>query len=117
WRRRRGWGSGPPSSPRGGGRGWLRRGFESWRRRMCGNSSSGSSPESMTTAAVIVAGGSGRRMGGMRKQYLDLLGEPVLLRSVRPFLDHARVGSVVVVLPAEDVDAPPDWLRSLPITL
>lgn len=65
-------------------------------------------------AAVIVAGGSGRRMGTpVRKQYLEILGEPVLLRAVRPFVDHPGVGEVVVVLPAEDAGAPPSWLTEL----
>ncbi len=66
---------------------------------------------------VVVAGGSGRRMGGgVRKQYLELDGTPVLLRALTPFLEHPRIGAVVVVLPADDVEAPPAWLRALPVT-
>jgi 2-C-methyl-D-erythritol 4-phosphate cytidylyltransferase len=84
---------------------------------MCGSSSSASSPEVGRVAAVVVAGGSGQRMGGVRKQYLDLLGEPVLLWSVRPFLAHPQVQTVVVVLPGEDVADPPPWLSQLPVTL
>lgn len=72
-------------------------------------------------AAVIVAAGSGRRMGdaagGVRKQYLEVLGEPVLRRAVRAFTEHPRVAEVVVVLPAEDVEAPPAWLADLPVRL
>jgi 2-C-methyl-D-erythritol 4-phosphate cytidylyltransferase len=65
-------------------------------------------------AAIIVAGGSGRRFGGpVRKQYLAVGGQPVLLRAILPFLHHPRIHRVVVVLPAEDVDAPPPWLASL----
>ncbi|HEX6926996.1 MAG TPA: 2-C-methyl-D-erythritol 4-phosphate cytidylyltransferase [Longimicrobiaceae bacterium] len=82
---------------------------------MSGSSSTTSSPEPATAAAVIVAGGSGRRMGGVRKQYLELCGEPVLLRALRPFVEHPGIGPVVVVLPAEDVDSPPDWLQGLPV--
>lgn len=70
--------------------------------------------EAFSVAAVIVAGGSGRRMGApVRKQYLEILGEPVLLRAVRPFVDHPGVGEVVVVLPEEDAGSPPSWLVEL----
>lgn len=84
---------------------------------MSASSSNGSSPDSGPVAAVIVAAGSGRRMGGVRKQYLEILGAPVLLRAIRPFLDHPRVRAVVVVLPEEDVAEPPLWLRGLPLKL
>lgn len=67
---------------------------------------------------MIVAGGSGTRIGGaVRKQYLEIAGIPVLLRAVRPFLDHPRIGAVVVVLPADDLIAPPAWLAGLAVTL
>ncbi|MBV9773087.1 MAG: 2-C-methyl-D-erythritol 4-phosphate cytidylyltransferase [Gemmatimonadetes bacterium] len=69
-------------------------------------------------AAVVVAGGSGRRMGGgVRKQYLEVSGEPILLHALRPFLAHPAVGVVVVVLPAEDTAAPPAWLAALDVTV
>ncbi|HEX6042743.1 2-C-methyl-D-erythritol 4-phosphate cytidylyltransferase [Longimicrobium sp.] len=73
---------------------------------------------SARAAAVIVAGGSGRRFGGpVRKQYLEIGGEPVLLRAVRAFLHHPRIASVVVVLPPDDVEDPPRWLADLPVTI
>lgn len=53
--------------------------------------------------------------GARRKQYLELRGEPVLLRALRPFLEHPRIVSTVLVLPPEDVDTPPSWLRALPV--
>ncbi|NNC33094.1 2-C-methyl-D-erythritol 4-phosphate cytidylyltransferase [Longimicrobium terrae] len=69
-------------------------------------------------AAVIVAGGSGRRFGGpVRKQYLSIGGQPVLLRAILPFLRHPRIERVVVVLPAEDVEPPPAWLQGMGIVL
>jgi 2-C-methyl-D-erythritol 4-phosphate cytidylyltransferase len=69
-------------------------------------------------AAVIVAGGSGTRFGGpVRKQYLEIGGVPVLLRAVRPFLAHPRIHQTVVVLPADDVADPPEWLAGLPIRI
>jgi 2-C-methyl-D-erythritol 4-phosphate cytidylyltransferase len=60
-------------------------------------------------AAVLPAGGAGLRMGdgAVRKQYAVLGGEVVLLRSLRPFLEHPKVEWVVVALPAGDVAAPP----------
>lgn len=63
----------------------------------------------MRVAAVLPSGGSGLRMGagGVRKQYVELGGEPVLLRAVRPFVQHPEVEWIVVVLPPEDVEAPP----------
>ncbi|MFO7892602.1 MAG: 2-C-methyl-D-erythritol 4-phosphate cytidylyltransferase [Longimicrobiales bacterium] len=63
----------------------------------------------MRVAAVLPAGGAGLRMGegGVRKQYTELCGEPVLLRSLRPFLEHPEVEWVVVALPPDDVEDPP----------
>jgi 2-C-methyl-D-erythritol 4-phosphate cytidylyltransferase len=54
---------------------------------------------------------------GTRKQYLDLLGRPVLAWALEPFLRHPGVGRVVVVLPAADVAGAPRWLATLPVTL
>lgn len=61
-------------------------------------------------AVVIPAAGAGRRMGGVPKQYLELAGEPLLLRTLRPFLDHPRVRWIVIALPKDDIAAPPGWL-------
>jgi 2-C-methyl-D-erythritol 4-phosphate cytidylyltransferase len=44
------------------------------------------------------------------KQFRDIAGVPMLLRSIRPFARHPRVGRVVVALPAEFVETPPAWL-------
>ena len=52
-------------------------------------------------------------MGGTRKAFLELAGEPLLARALRPFLDDPRVESVAVALAAEDVARPPEWLRAL----
>lgn len=49
--------------------------------------------------ALIVAGGSGQRFGAERpKQYLDLLGKPILRRTVDAFLSHPRITGVQVVI-------------------
>jgi 2-C-methyl-D-erythritol 4-phosphate cytidylyltransferase len=69
-------------------------------------------------AAVVVAGGSGRRMGGaVRKQYLEVGGEPILLRAVRAFVHHPGIGATVVVLPREDAADPPAWLTVLGVVV
>ncbi len=68
----------------------------------------------MTRAAVVVpAAGSGRRLGGVRKAYLELAGEPLLVRALRPFLAHPAIEWAVVALPEEDAADPPPWLRAL----
>ena len=86
---------------------------------MCASWSSASSPEPRPrAAAVVVAGGSGTRMGSdVRKQYLDLLGQPVLLWAVRAFLEHPGVDATVVVLPPADAADPPPWLAGLAVRL
>ena len=53
--------------------------------------------------AIITAGGRGTRMPGLRKkQFLRLGGLPIFLWPVLRFLQHPRVGRVIVVLPKDD---------------
>ena len=47
------------------------------------------------------------------KQFRLVGGVPLLLRAIRPFAEHPRVGPIVVVLPPEHAAAPPEWLRGL----
>ena len=63
----------------------------------------------MRVAAVVPAGGAGLRMGGagVRKQYVRLAGEPVLLRAIRPLRSDPRVEWVILALPPDDVADPP----------
>jgi 2-C-methyl-D-erythritol 4-phosphate cytidylyltransferase len=68
----------------------------------------GSPPD---VGVVIVAAGAGVRAGpGEPKQFRPILGVPMLLRALRPFLDHPAVRKVVVALPAEAVQRLPTWL-------
>ena len=68
-------------------------------------------PSPRDVGVVIVAAGSGTRIGGdTPKQFLEIAGVPMLLRSIRPFVRHPSVGHVVVVLRATDAAAPPGWL-------
>jgi 2-C-methyl-D-erythritol 4-phosphate cytidylyltransferase len=81
-------------------------------------SNASSPPERSRAAAVIVAGGAGLRFGGpVRKQYLEIGGAPVLLRAIRPFLAHPRIGQVVVVIPPGDVLHAPTWLLDVPVLI
>lgn len=54
-------------------------------------------------AALIVAAGRGSRFGGPKpKQYLDLAGQSVIRRAVLPFVGHAAVDVVQVVIHPDD---------------
>lgn len=65
-------------------------------------------------AVVLVAAGAGVRAGpGEPKQFRPILGVPMLLRALRPFLSHPQVDHVVVTLPAGHAEHPPDWLGKL----
>jgi 2-C-methyl-D-erythritol 4-phosphate cytidylyltransferase len=65
------------------------------------------------TGVVVPAAGGGSRMGGRRKPFLELAGEPVLARALRPFLGHPTVEIIVVALPPDVVAEPPHWLSAL----
>jgi 2-C-methyl-D-erythritol 4-phosphate cytidylyltransferase len=52
-------------------------------------------------------------MGGVKKPWLELAGEPVLRHTLRPFLADDRVVALVVALSAEDAADPPAWLAML----
>jgi 2-C-methyl-D-erythritol 4-phosphate cytidylyltransferase len=69
-------------------------------------------PAPARCGAVVVAGGRGARAGGETpKQFRPIGGVPMLLRAIRPFAAHPRVGPIVVVLPAEEAGRPPEWLQ------
>ncbi|MCI5222107.1 MAG: 2-C-methyl-D-erythritol 4-phosphate cytidylyltransferase, partial [Candidatus Electrothrix sp. AR4] len=58
-----------------------------------------------TTAAIIPAAGFGTRMGGgIPKQFLELAGVPVLVRTLRVFLDHPDIHCIMLVLPPEHLE-------------
>ena len=77
--------------------------------RLTGDSSNSEEGE-LTVGVVIPAAGSGQRMGGLAKAFLELSGEPILMRALRPFLEHPGVREVVVSLPTADAESPPGWL-------
>ena len=70
-------------------------------------------PSRRDVGVVIVAAGQGTRIGGSTpKQFVEIGGVPMLLRSIRPFARHPAVLHIVVVLRAPDAAAPPAWLLS-----
>ena len=55
----------------------------------------------MNTLAILVAAGRGERMGAdCPKAFVELAGEPLLLRAARAFDESAEVDGVVAVVPA-----------------
>lgn len=55
-------------------------------------------------SAVIVAAGSSRRMGGINKLLLTLLGKTVLERTVEAFDKNENVNEIVLAARAEDIE-------------
>jgi 2-C-methyl-D-erythritol 4-phosphate cytidylyltransferase len=56
--------------------------------------------------AIVVAAGKGTRLGGDRpKQFLELNGVPVIVRTLRQFERCREVDEIIVVLPADEVSA------------
>lgn len=63
---------------------------------------------------ILLGAGAGLRAGGETpKQFRDVAGVPLLLRSLRPFASHPLIGVVVVTLPHDLVSTPPAWLQDL----
>lgn len=55
--------------------------------------------------AVVAAGGIGKRMGGSRaKQFLELLGKPLLIRTLEALQASAAIDTVVVAAPEDAVE-------------
>ena len=64
----------------------------------------------MKTVAIIVAGGSGMRFGAeLPKQFLELGGKPILMRSIGAFANSGNCPvDVIVTLPSDQMDL---WQR------
>jgi 2-C-methyl-D-erythritol 4-phosphate cytidylyltransferase len=62
---------------------------------------------------ILAAAGRGERIGGSPKQFREIAGVPMLLRSLRPFAGHPEVAHVAIVLPVATAATPPDWLGQL----
>lgn len=60
----------------------------------------------MKAAVIIAAGGIGKRMGqGKPKQYLELLGRPMICHTLDRFSDIADIKKVIAVLPDDFVSS------------
>ena len=60
----------------------------------------------MKTAAILLAGGKGERIGGNSpKQFLSLLGKPLLFYSLESFNASPQVDSIYLVLPEEEINS------------
>ena len=73
----------------------------------------GASARPPRIGVAVPAAGAGRRMGEVRKPWLELLGEPLIVHALRPFLADPRVMAVVVALAEDDALDPPAWLSAL----
>ncbi|MDT8341823.1 MAG: 2-C-methyl-D-erythritol 4-phosphate cytidylyltransferase [Longimicrobiales bacterium] len=62
---------------------------------------------------AVPAAGAGRRMGGERKPFLLLDGEPLLLHALRPFLRTPGVEAVVVAVAEAEGDETRAWTAAL----
>ncbi len=70
----------------------------------------------MTIAAIIVAAGKGQRAGGsVPKQYQHVAGEPIIKRSIIPFLNIVGADNVVVVYNPDDHDLYLQATKGLPL--
>lgn len=59
----------------------------------------------MYSRAVVLSGGSGSRMGAnVKKQYIELDGEPMITFALRVFQEHARIDEIVLVTAAEETE-------------
>lgn len=69
----------------------------------------------MDKYAVIVAGGKGLRMGNaMAKQFLPLMGKPVLYYTIKAFMDAYADMKLVLVLPQEQLSYAQMVLQAFP---
>ncbi|MGI1663281.1 bifunctional 2-C-methyl-D-erythritol 4-phosphate cytidylyltransferase/2-C-methyl-D-erythritol 2,4-cyclodiphosphate synthase [Palleronia sp. KMU-117] len=72
----------------------------------------------MTNAAVIVAAGRGLRAGGgVPKQWRDLGGRPVAVRTLDAFRDHPGIERIVLVLHPDDMDRAPAFADPPAVTV
>ena len=65
------------------------------------------------TEVIVVAAGSGSRMGqSIKKQYLPLAGQPILIRTLQTLEKSARIGRIVLVVAADDISYVQEMVHS-----
>ena len=62
---------------------------------------------------VITAGGQSQRMGGIDKIFALINGYPVIVHSIRPFLESSEFHQIVVVLSKENLSLAQSWVDHL----
>ena len=67
-------------------------------------------------AVLIPAAGEGTRLGGRRKQFRRLGGEPLLVQTLRVFERHPEVDHLLVAAPNEAIEALEAELRRVGLT-
>lgn len=70
-------------------------------------------PSPLRVGVAVPAAGHGRRMGGTRKPFLLMAGEPILVHALRPFLAREEVTAVAVAVSPEDVEEAREWVEAL----
>ena len=70
-------------------------------------------PPAIRVGVALPAAGQGRRMGGARKPFLLLAGEPLLTHALRPLLSDPRVVAVAVAVSADDVEEARSWVEPM----
>jgi 2-C-methyl-D-erythritol 4-phosphate cytidylyltransferase / 2-C-methyl-D-erythritol 2,4-cyclodiphosphate synthase len=69
-------------------------------------------------AGVVAAGGTGSRMkAGVPKQFMELAGRPILLRTIERIASYDEITGIVIALPAEHVSAGQEMVRSAGLPL
>ena len=71
------------------------------------------SGESGQVAVVVPAAGEGSRLGGHRKQFRRLGGQPLLVQTLRVFQAHPGVNHLTVAAPEDALEALEAELRSV----
>ena len=65
----------------------------------------------MVTAIFPAAGSSKRMGGGMNKNFLELAGEPILIRTLKTFSQVDRINFLIVIVAAHEVETVEKLLR------
>lgn len=64
----------------------------------------------MKVTAMVLAAGQGQRMG-IKKQFLNLRGRPLVVHSLEVFQKHPSISAIILALPAEDMEGIKDHYR------
>jgi len=84
---------------------------------MAASVSDNSPPDAEGEVVVLVpAAGQGARLGGTRKQFRTLGGQPLLIQTLRAFERHPAVNHVIVAAPPDRVRDSSDALQAVGIT-